>query len=56
MLHSAQLSDELPMIFTTSCSMFILLDTSNGFEILENKKSLLLLISVVLFDILFTFS
>ncbi|EJC98725.1 alkaline phytoceramidase [Fomitiporia mediterranea MF3/22] len=55
LLHSAQLSDELPMIYTASCSLFILYDTSPGWGI-SSKKSQLLLIFTVLFDILFTYS
>ncbi|KAI5122368.1 hypothetical protein M0805_004125 [Coniferiporia weirii] len=59
LLHAAQLSDELPMVYTASCSMFILFDTSRdaaNFDIRGNKKSQRLLLGVILFDIAFSYS
>lgn len=32
LLYEWQLADELPMIFSASCSVFILLDTARGFH------------------------
>ncbi|KAH8110625.1 alkaline phytoceramidase [Phellopilus nigrolimitatus] len=56
LLHTAQLSDELPMVYTASCAQFILLDTARGFSIRGNRKSQLLLFGILFVDILFTYS
>ncbi|KAL5519469.1 YDC1 [Sanghuangporus vaninii] len=56
LLHAAQLSDELPMIYTVSYSLYILFDTCPGYKITANKKSMILLIAVVLSNALFSYS
>jgi len=54
--YAAQLADELPMIYTSSCIFFILFDTSPGFEMRNSSRGQYLSTSVVLFDVLFTWS
>lgn len=56
LLYSAQLADELPMIYLVSHGFFSLFDTNPGFGTLNDPKTRLLLVAEVLFDVLFTWS
>lgn len=54
--HTAQLADELPMIFVSSYGLFCLFDTkARGFG-LDSQRSWLLLAALLAFNILFTWS
>jgi len=54
LLYTAQLADELPMVFSVSTNMFIVFDTAPGFKM--TTSSYLLLISIVIFNVLFSWS
>lgn len=59
LLHTAQLSDELPMVYAASVSLFILFDTERtepNFKIRGNAKLQLLAFAIATFDILFTYA
>jgi len=55
LLFEAQLADELPMIYIASLLTITLLDTDPGFS-LGRARTRRILTSVVLFDVLFTWS
>jgi dihydroceramidase len=55
LLFEAQLADELPMIYVGSMSLFLLFDNKPGFG-LHSTRSKMLIVLLVLFDVLFTWS
>ncbi|KAH9486287.1 Alkaline ceramidase 3 [Psilocybe cubensis] len=55
LLFSAQLADELPMIYVGSMSLFLLFDSKPGFG-LANARSQGLIAALVVFDAVFTLS
>ncbi|KAF8910110.1 ceramidase-domain-containing protein [Gymnopilus junonius] len=55
LLFQAQLADELPMIYVASMSLFLLWDSQPGFG-LKKLRTKFLIVLLVLFDILFTWS
>ncbi|KAI0050564.1 alkaline phytoceramidase [Auriscalpium vulgare] len=55
LLYEAQLADELPMIYVASYCVFVLFDSSPGFE-MESGHTKLLLTTSLAFDALFTLS
>ncbi|KAI0323007.1 ceramidase [Amylostereum chailletii] len=54
LLYEAQMADELPMIYTTSWSNYLLLDTRPGFA--STAYSKYLMAATLVFNILFTWS
>jgi len=56
--HTAQLSDELPMVYAASIHLFILLDSERGanFKVRGNRKAQLLAYGLSLFDVVFTYT
>lgn len=54
LLYTAQLADELPMIFSVSSSLFIVFDTVPGFKM--TPSSWFVLVFFVVFNIFFSWS
>ncbi|KAE9398510.1 alkaline phytoceramidase [Gymnopus androsaceus JB14] len=55
LLYEAQLADELPMIYVSSMSIWLLYDYQPGFNLSSNQTKLQIA-ALILFDILFTWS
>ncbi|KAJ6609388.1 ceramidase-domain-containing protein [Mycena sp. CBHHK59/15] len=51
----AQLADELPMIYVTSTTLWLLFDHKSGFNF-ESSRTRLLAVAMIAFDVLFTWS
>lgn len=56
LLYSAQLADELPMIYSCSWSLFMLFDLSPGFSLKTSTHGRPVLALSMLFNVLFTWS
>ncbi|TFL03748.1 alkaline phytoceramidase [Pterulicium gracile] len=56
LLHGAQLADELPMIYVVAHGLVCLFDTKPGWDMLEDRRTTVLLVGEVVFDVLFTWS
>ena len=54
--YTAQLADELPMIYVVTISAVIVFDASPGFDLRTSKTSSILTATGIMFDILFTWS
>ena len=52
--YTAQLADELPMIYAASWCLLILFDNTSGFDLASSPSSITWLASVSTFDVLFT--
>ncbi|KAJ6565998.1 ceramidase-domain-containing protein [Mycena sp. CBHHK59/15] len=55
LLFQAQLADELPMIYVTSTTLWLLFDHKSGFNF-ESSRTRLLAVAMIAFDVLFTWS
>lgn len=55
MLYEAQMADELPMIYVSSYSLFVLYDTTKGFDYARNG-AVPLYLTWALLNIFFTLS